>query len=654
MGRKFLLVLFIIALIFAGKGLWGRLRVEELNNRIELIMDYNALSLLQKETDKDLLVELKKRELTGVAVYPDTIRDLVNQGQARLLSGNEVNRTLDKTGTIDSLLNSFPYEDDSLFVKIKDPAVIRRAVIYLPEWKEKYQLDYKTRDDELVIFFKEWKVKFLHLSFGFDRDLIDRIKRTGLKVIPRVDNNPLNNQLNWDFLREMSPDYVIFSGKEITGYDREPGRSQLAKTADIMRTNQISFGMIEPFIARQLGAATLARKLDYKVLRVHSIQQGEMDSRLEKYSMERIVDRYLLAARERNVRLLYLKPFLQEKGGKEPVDLTLDYIRTLSSRLKEEGFIIGKARPYPQFSNTEVEVLFISLGIMIAGVLLLEYLSGIKLTKWALFIILLGLIGELGLFYLGKGMLVRKVLALASSVIFPSLAIITQVFSKNGDSWLWRFLKAGLISLLGAVFLSASLAHISFMLKVDQFTGVKLSFILPVILVTFYYFKELRFKREFNWRERITAFLNLNIKVKHLLLLFVLALGGAVYISRTGNYPILPVPDIEVYIRDWLEKVLYVRPRFKEFLLGHPFLVVTLGLANSLKNRLIFYPLLLLATIGQINILNTFSHAHTPLLVSLLRVFHGLWLGLIIGIILLVVLRYLIPLWSGRKAGTDG
>lgn len=654
MGRKFLLVLFIIALIFAGKGLWGRLRVEELNNRIELIMDYNALSLLQKETDKDLLVELKKRELTGVAVYPDTIRDLVNQGQARLLSGNEVNRTLDKTGTIDPLLNSFPYEDDSLFVKIKDPAVIRRAVTYLPEWKKKYQLDYKTRDDELVIFFKEWKIKFLHLSFGFDRDLIDRIKRTGLKVIPRVDNNPLNNQLNWDFLREMSPDYVIFSGKEITGYDLEPGRSQLAKTADIMRTNQISFGMIEPFIAKQLGAATLARKLDYKVLRVHSIQQGEMDSRLEKYSMERIVDRYLLAARERNVRLLYLKPFLQEKGGKEPVDLTLDYIRTLSSRLKEEGFIIGKARPYPQFSNTEVEVLFISLGIMIAGVLLLEYLSGIKLTKWALLIILLGLIGELGLFYLGKGMLVRKVLALASSVIFPSLAIITQIFSKNGDSWLWRFLKAGLISLLGAVFLSASLAHISFMLKVDQFTGVKLSFILPVILVTFYYFKELRFKREFNWRERITAFLNLNIKVKHLLLLFVLALGGAVYIGRTGNYPILPIPDVEVYIRDWLEKVLYVRPRFKEFLLGHPFLVVTLGLVNSLKNRLIFYPLLLLATIGQINILNTFSHAHTPLPVSLLRVFHGLWLGLIIGIILLVVLRYLIPLWSGRKAGTDG
>lgn len=125
-----------------------------------------------------------------------------------------------------------------------------------------------------------------------------------------------------------------------------------------------------------------------------------------------------------------------------------------------------------------------------------------------------------------------------------------------------------------------------------------------------------------------------------MLLLALLALAGLIYIGRTGNYFIIPVSRLEVFPGS-PGKTLYIRPRFKEFLIGHPFLLLALGLRKRFKDSLYFYPLIILATIGQINILNTFSHAHTPLLVSFLRSFHGIWLGGLLGFILLGIVNYI-------------
>jgi MFS family permease len=46
---------------------------------------------------------------------------------------------------------------------------------------------------------------------------------------------------------------------------------------------------------------------------------------------------------------------------------------------------------------------------------------------------------------------------------------------------------------------------------------------------------------------------------------------------------------------------------------------------------------LTVGAIGQVSILNSFCHLHTPLTLTLLRVFNGLWVGALAGIILCVV-----------------
>lgn len=41
--------------------------------------------------------------------------------------------------------------------------------------------------------------------------------------------------------------------------------------------------------------------------------------------------------------------------------------------------------------------------------------------------------------------------------------------------------------------------------------------------------------------------------------------------------------------------------------------------------------LVLMGLLGQISLLNSFAHLHTPLVVTLVRTVHGLWLGSLVG-----------------------
>lgn len=92
-----------------------------------------------------------------------------------------------------------------------------------------------------------------------------------------------------------------------------------------------------------------------------------------------------------------------------------------------------------------------------------------------------------------------------------------------------------------------------------------------------------------------------------------------------SDYQILQVNEIELKFRSLLEKLLTFRPRFKEFLFGYPFLM--LGLWTN-KRYLIY-----LGLIGEVSVINTFIHIHTPFHVSLLRTLLGIIIGILLGLI---------------------
>ncbi len=82
-----------------------------------------------------------------------------------------------------------------------------------------------------------------------------------------------------------------------------------------------------------------------------------------------------------------------------------------------------------------------------------------------------------------------------------------------------------------------------------------------------------------------------------------------IYLLRTGNSVPELVSSWEIKLREGLEALLKVRPRTKEFLLGHPLMFLLLYFGYAQKRL----PLLLLGIIGQISVVNTYAHLHTPL-----------------------------------------
>jgi hypothetical protein len=95
-------------------------------------------------------------------------------------------------------------------------------------------------------------------------------------------------------------------------------------------------------------------------------------------------------------------------------------------------------------------------------------------------------------------------------------------------------------------------------------------------------------------------------------------------------------------VRALLDQYLVTRPRFKEFLIGHPLMIVGLALAVT-GRRAWALPVFLAGAIGQVSLLNTFCHLHTPLFVSVLRALLGFAIGAVLGTLAWLVLWRVFP-----------
>ena len=245
--------------------------------------------------------------------------------------------------------------------------------------------------------------------------------------------------------------------------------------------------------------------------------------------------------------------------------------------------------------------------------------------------------------------MVRQILALLLAVGGPWLGLLAALRRWPPAESPFRMTLATLAAAMGV---SALLATPDFLLGVEVFRGVKAALILPLVAAVFLLFRA----------KEIRHFLEEPITVGRLGFgLIALGILG-VYVVRSGH-DVMAASGLELSVRGTLESWLGVRPRFKEFLIGHPLLILGFYLrARGTSLRLpsghsplaqaihfLFHdprPFLLAGFIGQLSILNTFCHAHTPLGVSLLRTFHGLWIGGLLGVSLIVIVRWAELRWN--------
>ena len=171
-----------------------------------------------------------------------------------------------------------------------------------------------------------------------------------------------------------------------------------------------------------------------------------------------------------------------------------------------------------------------------------------------------------------------------------------------------------------------------FLVKAEEFRGIKIAVFLPIVGVGVAYLF-----RYTDWRGSLKS----SLTYGSVLLALGLAGALAVLMARTGNDG-MGASGMELLFRNYLDNSLFVRPRTKEFLIGHPMLIVAIGMlyrystASGQSNR----PSMMgwvalamgLAAVGQTGIVNTLCHGHVPAVLSIARILIGCLLGSIIGI----------------------
>lgn len=629
--KKILVAIILITVIAASVTLVARQEEVDNSSAVEIVLDGQSYTELKSMAPELTLSQLKDRGISALAIYQQSLEDFEENGSLTRIEALDLLLAADLEAELrQKNITENNFSNSALFAVFND-SLQKQLNLIAGDLRQNYGAEIFSAADLDFLYFPHWNQRLEDLSLGYSSALVKEAQAAGLKLVYRSGNKLNALSVLKNNLAELNADLIIFDGEEVTGYPED-----IEKTAALLNENQLSYGIIEAFIADQAGADKLTELIDYNILRTHSMQQEE----IENADNEEIINRYLLSVRERSVRVIYHKAYLK---GEQLLERNFGLLSELNSHLKNEGFSIAKAEAVPYFSNSTAHLFAILMGLTAAAVLLLNYFSFFKFSKILNLLFPISAALAFVLIRAGSIILLRQIIALGAAVIFPSLAVIVFLLEKKqgGEELegglklfyiLSNFTAAVLTALIGGLFVSSALNSSQFIFKVADFRGVKLAFLLPLVIISLYYLIQLGQRQ---LKADIALFLDSPIRIKDLILGGILALIAVIYIGRTGNFPLLPVPDWERTVRKLLEQLLYVRPRFKEFLIGHPLFIFSLYLAAAKRKKLFFYPILMLASVGVITTVNTFSHLHTPIIISVLRTFHGYWVSFLVAAVII-------------------
>ncbi|MDQ7823843.1 MAG: DUF5693 family protein [Candidatus Eremiobacteraeota bacterium] len=650
-AEKLLWVMVVLSIIAALAVAAQRLSLESGGRNVELVVDYNAIqdiSLIEGTPEEDLVKHFLAAGITGLALSEDTLESLKARGKARWYVGGDLisafRAGIEKTPKALAGRDYPPVSPTKLYVTVYDQATRDQLLAFLPvfcsrekvrEWPADSPSAEVSPQAPAVIELTGQEKTLTVMGLGFSKEKAKKYLDMGLSITLRPENKLMVTPAMIEGYRHALEPFqpihtVIFSGlnNDVLGFPE-----CLPESAAFIQGLGCHLGIIEaPNVkAMQKGIQTLGVKCTASVLRVQSVSPLFQ----EKLTMNDLVDKFELGVRERNIRMIYLRPHMILTEGRSLSETNEYYFSRLSDTLRKRGFTLGAARAFPLFTPHPLLIALLSLGAAAAALLLLRKV--ITLPD-PLTLALLGIFVLAGaaFFTTGHMALWRKLMALGAGLVFPTLAMIIHMdlFQRSlrentylallGSATV-ALMRITMMTFLGALVMAGLLSSTEFFLQVDRFRGIKLLMVLPPLFVTLYYIMKASPKPL-----KAGDLLGAPVKALHLLALCILGGAGAYYIIRTGNTTEAAASDIELAVRSFLNQVLLVRPRFKEFLLGYPGLMLIPGFI-AFGAEYAVWLLMLIAGIGQADICDTFAHLHTPLAVSLIRAAYGLILGWIAG-----------------------
>lgn len=632
--------LLVVVGVLCSLFLWGQRMQSEANYKsVQMVVNYSdivALANANDMTEETLAQELQKRGVSAVLYKEWSLGSLNANGQVAIVVGNNI----EHTSFADKISKQMPVNEATAYVALVDTNVAEQVTKHVLEKVQgasyyagevpviTIPIMVPNGDNEVVTALNQLK----EIGVGFDMDGISRMSVIGMDTVPQLRSwdNPTDESLRAAFNEiEAMPNlvYMLFNDKEIPGY---PEKTRTV--ADLLKDNdgstKITIGIIE--FSEQKGLNQLGILLNKDVIRLHTISNSEMGN----LTPDSALDRWMLAVRERNMRSLLVRFFDITAPG-SCLQENLDYVESIQNGLLESGFTLNQPYEKPESIYTNVALLALIGIAVIAGIMLI--LLEMRLPKLSLLVLACGVVAWFILLML-QPTLAKKLMSLMSVITFPTLSCVLfmKPEARSVGQSILTLLKMCFISYIGAILMVGLMADILFMLKLDQFVGVKVAHVVPIVAVPFILYiwnaeKPMTF---------IKQLLEKTLDYKWTLLGVLVAIAGVIYLSRTGNTG-AELSGAESAMRTFLNDMMGVRPRSKEFLIGYPFTILLFWLGASRKNWILTIP----AIIGQVSLVNTYAHVHTALIMSMHRSLNGLVLGIVIGLLLIVGVKFLFMIY---------
>ena len=654
-----------VLLVFIALGLIASLiigvqrhQVEEASRQVDLAIDYEGLlELAQREglPPETVLKEAKEAGISSLAVYETTFKKLNVNGKTTAQKGSDILTNYHNGALADpawrSLVEAGKVKGDEVYVTGHDPLTYKEVKEDLFRRLGESRVTVLQAGSQEVLAVKAHYESFEKMNIGMPTDEMKTVNAAGFHVLARPSNyeacTPEDVKAVFKRLDGIDVSEIVYSGSQILGANKS-----LQTTVDCMKERDINLGLIEGVTQLQFypqdGMKELAAGLGYDhVVRLYSIGRDE----LPKLKIDAAVERWSNTDEERNIRIDLLRIYEKPAPDKSLMETNMEYFKAVHDQLESKGYKIDKAGTFAAYYPSKLLRALVMAGVAAAGVLYLSLvipaLNRRKKLQYIMFAVfaLLAAVPVL----MGSGSKIRVAAALASANVFPSLAIIYLLDFVRGRQLpekisLPRMIVTGALALfvtgacsyIGAAYLSGSLADTEYFLEFNIFRGIKLTFVMPIILVAIAFMQRFDiFDGKMDDCDGVLAqmkkILDMPVKIKTLVGLFFVLVAGVVFVARSGHTSGMPVSGAELQFRAFLEKALYARPRTKELMIGHPAFMLAVMAFFRKWPTMVLFALVLVAAIGQGSMVETFAHMRTPVYMSFVRGIGGIVLGAMVG-----------------------
>lgn len=654
MTRRVLIATMLLGVLAAVVVLGMRGRLESRYRKVEIVLDGQDWVTLTRREGRDVgrvMRNLRERGASSVALPDLTLKQLAEEGVITYASG----------GTLQALARvtevSEPFRSMAAAGRLRAGAVYvsgpPEALAFVTERLRILVGQSRVRPLAGAIEVLGTQLDLEELGLGFRRADAMPLMRAGFEMVLRPRNfrglTPVKLHALADSYGAVAPfPTLIFALTEVQGYE-----GLIDQAAEEYERIGALFGRIEVFSVRrkQKGEDRLTARMRPEVVRVFSITPEE----LQVLRPPDVVDRFVRAAQERNLRVLYVRPLLFTPAGVSALDTNLELVETIARRLRGSGFALGRAGPLEPLAPPQPLIWLVALGAAALGVLVVHDIArvlGLRLHALvAAGAVLAATAGTVAAGFTAFDGLWRQLLALATAVAGAAGATVWAMPREGLRRWPMAaalegyatLLRALAIAVVAGLFVAALLSQWAFMLAISTFLGVKAAHVIPIAVVGVWlvFLQRPAGGWRAAWREG-AVWIGHPLRIGTALGVLVIALAGVMLLARTGNIS-LPLAEVEQQLRTTLEDILVARPRTKEFLIGYPALVLA-GTAAALRWRRTALAAALIGTIGTAGAINSFAHAHTPLLYTLRRTGNAMLLGIVVALPLVLVL-----LWVDRR-----